>query len=642
MGDVRTLSVPDSLHGLLAARLDSLPPGIRELVGDAAVLGTAFPAEALLAISEQPAETVQAELAELVRREVLEISADPLSPQRGSYRFTQNMLRRVAYDTLSRRDRKARHLVVAAHLRNAFENDEIMEVVARHYLDALAAVPDDPDAGAIRSAAIEVLLRAGERAEESGAPGRAAEDFAAAADLTSQFPEAMNTVGATLWERAATAARTAGDNEKLIAYAERARNIYIEHRRERDAARAQTLLGFGTSLDGHIAQARELLADAVEVLRPSPDADTVTALRELAVLETFDGNPVSTQLTEEALVLGQALDVPDAQLADLVVSRALNYNNRGQYTEAAALYEYGVRLAERVGDTAGHARGLTGLASMKLALDPRAAADAARSAYELGKRLGARRLMAVSLTNVGWAEIFLGDWEAAGRALQAGMHADGLADDDTAASVVATLAALRGELSEGDARTTLTACRASEDPQDRCQALLVDALAAATAGRLDEALDTATEIVDHGQALGLTHELYVFGWTTAVRVAFERGDLPAVEALVARLDAHPVGHVPPLLRAERSLARARLGAARDEADADDDFTDAIAQLRAAGSPYHLAHALLDQAEFRAVTAVGPADLLLAEAAAIADRLRATPLAARAAAARAAADVPAVG
>ena len=120
VGDVGALSVPDSLHGLLAARLDALDPELRSLVADAAVLGTSFPAEALAGVSGRPAGQVQAGLGELVRRGVLEISADRLSPQRGSYQFSQNMLRQVAYDTLSRRDRKARHLAVAAHLRAAF------------------------------------------------------------------------------------------------------------------------------------------------------------------------------------------------------------------------------------------------------------------------------------------------------------------------------------------------------------------------------------------------------------------------------------------------------------------------------------------------------------------------------------------
>ena len=149
-GDVGELAVPDSLHALLAARLDALDPGVRRLVADAAVLGTTFPAEALIAVSGQDEAVVRAALADLVRREVLSVSADPLSPERGSYGFAQNMLRQVAYDTLSRRDRKARHLAVAAHLRAAFPGDgeEVTEVIARHYLDALDAVPDDPDAGA--------------------------------------------------------------------------------------------------------------------------------------------------------------------------------------------------------------------------------------------------------------------------------------------------------------------------------------------------------------------------------------------------------------------------------------------------------------------------------------------------------------
>ena len=185
-GDVGELAVPDSLHALLAARLDALDPGVRRLVADAAVLGATFPAEALIAVSGQDEAVVRAGLAELVRREVLSVSADRLSPERGSYGFAQQMLRQVAYGTLSRRDRKARHLAVAAHLRAAFAGDgeEVAEVIARHYLDALDAVPDDGDAGQIRGQAIAALTRAADRAVRTGAPGQAAASYATAARLT--------------------------------------------------------------------------------------------------------------------------------------------------------------------------------------------------------------------------------------------------------------------------------------------------------------------------------------------------------------------------------------------------------------------------------------------------------------------------
>ena len=179
-GDIGELAVPDSLHALLAARLDALDPDVRRLVADAAVLGTTFPVEALIAVSGRDEDTVRAALTDLVRREVLSVSADPLSPERGSYQFAQEMLRQVAYDTLSRRDRKTRHLAVAAHLRAAFAGDgeEMADVIARHYLDALHAVPDDPDTAQIRGQAIAALIRAAERAQRTGAPARAATSYA--------------------------------------------------------------------------------------------------------------------------------------------------------------------------------------------------------------------------------------------------------------------------------------------------------------------------------------------------------------------------------------------------------------------------------------------------------------------------------
>ena len=224
---------------------------MRRLVADAAVLGTTFPAEALIAVSGQDESAVRAALAELVRREVLTVSADPLSPERGSYGFAQQMLRQVAYDTLSRRDRKTRHLAVAAHLRAAFPGDgeEVAEVIARHYLDALEAVPDDPDAGQIRGQAIEALVRAAERAERTGAPARAAASYAArrrtdparrrrTADAADGRPSA-----GMLWERAARAADTSADWAMAVEHAGRAREYYLQRGQARAAARAQAIAG---------------------------------------------------------------------------------------------------------------------------------------------------------------------------------------------------------------------------------------------------------------------------------------------------------------------------------------------------------------------------------------------------------------
>ena len=44
------------------------------------------------------------------------MQADPLSPERGQYAFLQDIVKRVAYDTLSRRERKTKHLATAEYL----------------------------------------------------------------------------------------------------------------------------------------------------------------------------------------------------------------------------------------------------------------------------------------------------------------------------------------------------------------------------------------------------------------------------------------------------------------------------------------------------------------------------------------------
>ena len=324
-GDVGELVVPDSLHALLAARLDALEPGVRRLVSDAAVLGTTFPAEALIAVSGRDEPSVRAALAELVRREVLSVSADPLSPERGSYRFAQEMLRQVAYDTLSRRDRKTRHLTVAAHLRAVFANDgeEVADVVARHYLDALNAIPDDPDAAEIRGQAVTALIRAAERATRTGAPAQSATSYAAAAELTlSGAADLEDAAGgradpAILWERAAEAALAYGNWAVSVEYAGHAGEQYLERGQIRAAARAQAIAGRALSLWGRLAEAREQLTAALEVLRTDPDTDTVLVLQDLARLEVLAGLPDADRLTAEVMSLGQSLDVGPSLLSGL-------------------------------------------------------------------------------------------------------------------------------------------------------------------------------------------------------------------------------------------------------------------------------------------------------------------------------------
>ena len=635
VGDVGELAVPDSLHALLAARLDALDPPVRRLVSDAAVLGLTFPAEALTAVSGHDEAVVRAALAELVRREVLTVSADPLSPEKGSYGFAQQMLRQVAYDTLSRRDRKARHLAVAAYLRAVFPGDgeEVAEVIARHYLDALDAVPDAPDAGDIRGQAITALVRAADRAARTGAPALAAASYATAAHLTQAGTPDGETAAAALWEHAADAALTTADWASAVEQASRAGDLYRQDGDARSAARAQTIAGRALRRWGRYAQAREQLTVALAVLRDDPGTDTVQALGELAALEVFAGAPEADALSAEALALGQDLAVDDATLAELFTTRGICYAVAGRLPQAAAYHREAARLATQAGDTMRLGRALANLSDVVTGTDPAAGAEAARAAAAHLRRAGARDALAIAVMNLAQALLMTGDWDAAEAELAQAIDGDGLAGIERLACHGAWVAALRGDTPAAQAALAgLGDLRASEDPQDQANIAVAEAFTAAARRQPAAALRHARTILKPAAAVEIGHDLVRWAWPLAARAARDLADNATTTDLLALLDGYPPGQLTPMLRAERDLARARLTASNGGGpDAATAFAAAVAGLRQHSTPYHLAHGLLDYAEY--LTRVGDteaAEAAIAEARGIAGRLRCQPLLDRAA------------
>ena len=132
-GPIESLAIPETLQSLAAARLDALEPTERRLLGDAAVLGKTFSRPGLAALAGLPEEELEPHLQSLLRKEILTIQVDPLTAARNELSFGQDLLRRVAYETLSIRERKARHLAVAAHLQTGRDGDEeIAAVIAAH------------------------------------------------------------------------------------------------------------------------------------------------------------------------------------------------------------------------------------------------------------------------------------------------------------------------------------------------------------------------------------------------------------------------------------------------------------------------------------------------------------------------------
>jgi class 3 adenylate cyclase/predicted ATPase len=630
VGDIGQLSVPDSLHALLAARLDTLDPVARRLVTEAAVLGASFPAEALIAVSALDEPVVRAALAELVRREVLTVSADRLSPERGSYQFAQHMLRQVAYDTLSRRDRKARHLAVAAHLRAAFPGDgeEIADVIARHFLDALDAVPEDPDAGEICGQAVAALTRAAERAARTGAPAQAAASYAAAAQLLSQAGTGDSGLqsAAGLWERAAGAAITSADYPTAVEQVGRARELYQQAGDARSAVRAQVVAGEALRRWGRYGEAREQLAAALAVLREDPDTDTVRVLSELARLEAFAGGPEADGLSAEALTLAQDLAVNDAILAELFITRGLHISLAGRRPEGAAYFREAARLAAQAGNIVEQGRALINLADAVLGTDPAAAAEAARTAAAQLRRAGAREYVAFAVMNLAGALLMTGDWDTAEAELGQALDGDALTDIDFLACYRAWLAALRGDIAAAQqALAGLPNLRASEDAQDQAIIAIAEGFTAAARRQPAAALGCARAALAHAATLGISNEALRWAWPLAARAAYDLGDIAATAELLALLDGYQPGQLARMLRAERDLVRARQAAADGDPGATASLAAAVRSLRELSSPYHLAHGLLDFAAHVSGADSDAAEAAISEATVIAKQLRCQPL-----------------
>ncbi|MEX1278390.1 MAG: adenylate/guanylate cyclase domain-containing protein, partial [Chloroflexota bacterium] len=152
VGPIEKLAVPETLQALVAARIDANDPEDRALLADAAILGQSFTLPALAGVTGKDEAALPDSLERLVRRELLIRDDDPRSPERGQYRFVQAIVREISYETLSKKDRRAKHLAAARYF-EALGDEEVAGVLASHYLEALRATPAGPEADALTAQA---------------------------------------------------------------------------------------------------------------------------------------------------------------------------------------------------------------------------------------------------------------------------------------------------------------------------------------------------------------------------------------------------------------------------------------------------------------------------------------------------------
>jgi class 3 adenylate cyclase/tetratricopeptide (TPR) repeat protein len=416
------LEVPPTLHALVAARLDALPPADRSLLQDAAILGQSFTVEALSAMTGESAEALAPRLAALVRREILTLETDPRAPTRGQHVFVQALLREVAFSTLSKRERRARHLAAARYF-ESLGDDEVAGVVATHFVEAFRAAPEGPEGEAVATQARISLVATAERARELGAPRQAVDAYRSALDVTpdqAQRAELLVRMGilqalSTDWEegfasfRAAAAAYAAlGDRRGAIRASVHLLREHLSSSRIAEAA--EIAAGFREEAEELV---RSVTADGGEA-RPAadPEAAEVAALfaeamGRLAFRRQQMGEAI--RWSDVALSLAEPLHL-DETIGMALVTKGTALFSSGKLRQGNALVEGAVIDATAHGQHLAALRGLNNLASGTVEIDPRASLERTKQGMATVKRLGLLAFDSYHAGNAVGAAEPLGEW----------------------------------------------------------------------------------------------------------------------------------------------------------------------------------------------------------------------------------------
>jgi class 3 adenylate cyclase/tetratricopeptide (TPR) repeat protein len=408
VGDPTTLQVPETLRGLIAARLDALELADRSLVQDASVLGLSFTPAALAAISSAQPAAVEAGLGRLVRREVLRLDVDPRSPERGQYAFVQGLLQEVAYGTLARPERRARHLAAVRYF-EATGNEEIAAIVADHYLLAYRATTAGPEADALAAQARLALRAAGERAAALHSHVQALGFLERALEVTVDPIER-----AQLHERAGESARAGiayGQGERHLA---EAMAVYRATGDRSSLARSAAALGRILHAQTSIERALTLLeATLPEVTDLGEDEGLATFLAELGRAYMFTRRTEDGLKTvERGLEMAERLELIPV-IADALITKGNLLVDTSRLREATALQRGAAALAQANGLPIIQLRALNNLMVRLYVEDPREMWSVVLESLELARRVGDREWLLGSLE---WAASFAigpGRWDEA-------------------------------------------------------------------------------------------------------------------------------------------------------------------------------------------------------------------------------------
>ncbi|RLE23810.1 MAG: hypothetical protein DRJ50_05605 [Actinobacteria bacterium] len=287
-------ALPGSLRAVIAARLDRLPSGARATLDNAAVLGASGRLDSLEHFAvEMDQDFSDAGLGVLADDGLLEVGD-------GWWRFRTDVVREVAYQTLTKLVRAQRHAGIASAMLAA--PGMPIDQVAHHAASAAELIADiGPVPGVVpnmKEQAARLLRDAAQRSLEVGAFHQAQTITTRALDLD---PEGIELARELLLLRA-EAETERRQSDQARSDAEDALEAAVAAGDRRHEGMARRLLGVLSQRDGDLLDARVELDLSIAIFRDlGDDIELAASLRDRGFAEVFGGS-----LADAELILGKA------------------------------------------------------------------------------------------------------------------------------------------------------------------------------------------------------------------------------------------------------------------------------------------------------------------------------------------------
>ena len=520
------LSLPETIQATIAGRLDSLHPEARELLHDAAVIGTAFWPGGLARLSGLRVEQVERRLGELQWKELIRPLPRSAVADESQYAFWHVLVRDVAYSQIPRAQRAEKHRRAAEWIESlAPGRGDLAELLAHHYGSALefARLAHQETAGLEELARLS-LRDAGRHALTLYAFPAAAGFFRRALEL---WPADEPERGRLLFDlgRALFWAERTGAEEL-----EAARDALIESGDRGPAARAEILLTRLARDRGDRTAAFAAAFAALDILRDLPaSTERAEALSNLAAMHAVWGES-DKALAESA----QALELAETVGLDEIKAESLTFRGHARILDGdrsgLADLEQAVEINLAI-NSPGIVRRSANLATSLVELGELDRAwktyDLARdAARRFGDAPGLHWLAAERPYELYWR----GEWDAALASAEELLHQpDAGYGAHAGRSVRAWIRLARGDLAGAieDSVVALEFGRHAGEPATLCQSLALQARVLVEAGRKPEAGAAVAEVLELFEAPSVLGSFWTADLAAALRELGRGAELPA-------------------------------------------------------------------------------------------------------------------